>query len=130
MKKLLASIIIVCYLAFSCGVVVNLHYCMGRIDSVKWFTTKSTTLIKCGMMKTSKAHPCCGDEVKIFKIQDDQNNVHASYSIKGLELAAIVPSEFFATSFNNSFQSFDFIKHPPPLLSGQDNYLLNCVFRI
>ncbi len=129
MKKVLASIMIVCYLALSCGVVINLHYCMGRLDSVKLFSVKDEMCGKCGM-KNSKSHGCCGNEIKIIKLQDDQNNAHVSNSIKGLDISVNTPSEFIASLYSNAGLSFHYNNYPPPLLTKQNAYLQNCTFRI
>ncbi len=129
MKKLLASIMIVCYLALSCGIVINYHYCMGRLDSVKLFATKSNLCSSCGM-HSGKVNGCCGDEVKIIRLQDDQNKAHASYSVQGIDAVAIIPSEFIIASFYNADGVLHSDDHSPPLLTGQDTYLQNCVFRI
>lgn len=81
-------------------------------------------------MQTSKPQGCCGDEIKIIKLQVDQNNAYASYSIKGIDAATTVPSIFIAASFYKIDLSFHYNNHSPPSLTGQDTYLQNCVFRI
>lgn len=129
MRKLFASIMIICYLAFSCGIIINYHYCMGRLDSVKLFVAESNICAKCGM-HTAKAHGCCGDEIKIIKIQDDQNVTTVYHSIKNIEAVAKTPSVFICASFCQDEGSLHYMANSPPLLTGQDSYLQNCVFRI
>jgi hypothetical protein len=81
-------------------------------------------------MHTGKSHGCCGDEVKIIKLQDDQNKAHASYTIQGIDAVTITPSEFIIASFYNVDGILHSDDHSPPLLTEQDVYLKNCVFRI
>src|SRR6187200_3244594 len=71
MKKGIAAILLVLYVAFSSGVVISFHYCMDSFDSVQLGATKSDYCGVCGMHK-SEGNECCKDEVKIFKIHDDQ----------------------------------------------------------
>ena len=129
MKKILSTITVFFYLAMSCGIMINLHYCMGRVQSVDFYAAEKKTCGKCGM-PLDKSHGCCKDEVKIFKLQSDQNKASASYSIKNIDLPAIVPSDFIAASFYNIDKSLHYYDHSPPLLAEQGIYLQNCVFRI
>ncbi|HYM94527.1 MAG TPA: hypothetical protein VET23_10335, partial [Chitinophagaceae bacterium] len=65
------------------------------------------------------------------RLQNDQNTTHASYVLKNIQTPSIIPSEFIATSGSAAKISFHNIDHsPPPLLSGSETYLQNCVFRI
>ena len=63
MKKIIASISFLCYLAVTSGVIVNFHYCMNRFASMQWFVAENKNCPTCGM-KINKAHGCCRDEVK------------------------------------------------------------------
>lgn len=129
MKKTLTSITLICYLAVSSGVIVNFHYCMGRLDSVKFFAAESEFCGNCGM-RTSKSHKCCGDEITIIKLQDDQQTAQAIHSLKAPATEIVIPADFIVASFYNADNSLFQIDHSPPLFTGQDTYLLNCVFRI
>ena len=128
MKKGIAAILLVLYVAFSTGVVINFHYCMDTFDSVQFGANKSDYCGVCGMHK-SPGNECCKDEVKIFKIQDDQqtsainfkfnspNAVVADFPLRNeIVLIRSTPELYLQT-------------HSPPL-SKQDTYLQNCVFRI
>ena len=129
MKKLVASITVLVYFVMTCGVVVDLHYCMGRIQSVDFYASEKEYCSKCGM-HSSEAKGCCKNEVKIIKLQSDQNKASVSYSIRNLDAPNNLPSDFIVISFYNSDLKKDFNNHSPPLLNGQDTYLQNCVFRI
>jgi hypothetical protein len=129
MKKTLVSITLLIYLAFSCGVIINFHYCMGRLDSVKFFAGKTNFCGRCGM-HTAKSHKCCGDEIKIVKLQGDQQNAQAIQSLTAPGAIITDPSDFIITSFYNNNESRHQQDHSPPLITVQDTYLQNCVFRI
>ena len=130
MKKIIASISFVCYFAISCGVIINSHYCMNRLASVHLFKTSVDTCGLCGM-DTHESNGCCRDEVKIVKLQQDQNKIPVlTYEIPALEKIVIIPSGFMVASFHNVNEHHHFHNHSPPLLSEQDIYLQNNVFRI
>ena len=49
MKKIVVPILLLCYLALTTGVIVNLHYCMNRLASTELFASESKQCGKCGM---------------------------------------------------------------------------------
>jgi hypothetical protein len=73
------------YLSATSGMVLNVHYCMGKISSVTFGHEKDHndgTCDKCGMIKTE--NHCCKDEVTEVKL----NDVHQTSSV-AFELASI-----------------------------------------
>lgn len=130
MKKAIASITLISYLAVTCGVIVNFHYCMDRLASTALFAKKVTTCGKCGMnIHTSKG--CCRDEVKIIKMETDQKAAYSIlFELPALDAQVCLPSAFIAASFINVKETRHYQNHSPPLLTEQDTYLQNCVFRI
>jgi len=132
MKKTIALISFLCYFAVTSGVVINFHYCMKKLASVHLFESTADECSVCGMdTHEFKASGCCRDEVKLVKLEQDQNKLTlASYDIPSIEPVAIVPSEFIVTPFTNVDEQRHFHNHFPPLLSAQDTYLQNNVFRI
>lgn len=82
-------------------------------------------------MEMHDSSGCCHDEVQIVKMTDDQNKtLIASLTIPALQPAIIEPSVFLVAHFENSEPQRHFHNHSPPLLSAQDTYLQNNVFRI
>lgn len=84
MKNAFISIIAVFYLAVTGGMVINIHYCMGKISSVTFTGNDHAdgTCGKCGMNKTGKH--CCKDDVKTVKLSDS----HEASTV-AFELASI-----------------------------------------
>ena len=72
MKKLVISIVALCYFAVSCGVVVNFHYCMDRLASTSFFAPEIKKCGRCGM-DIHQSNGCCRDEMQLLKLEDDQN---------------------------------------------------------
>ena len=82
-------------------------------------------------METHESNGCCRNELKVVKLEQDQNKVaFVTIEIPSLEAVASVPSEFLIAPFENVFVQRHFYNHSPPLLSEQDTYLQNNVFRI
>jgi hypothetical protein len=130
MKKLLFSISFLCYFAVTSGIVVNSHYCMKQLVSVHLFEKKAKICGKCGMDQ-HESSGCCRDEVKLVKLEQDQN-VHAFTlpGIAALSCQFIMPSEFIVLPFAQDTNERHFQNHSPPLLSEQGSYIENRVFRI
>src|SRR4051812_32824427 len=101
MKKVMLSLLMVCYLAFTCGVMVNSHYCMDKLASTQWFSSGDKKCGKCGM-HMSDAHGCCRDEVQVVKMDDDQRPTAAiDLAVPSFEPTVLVPSAYLVTSFYN-----------------------------
>jgi len=101
---------------------------MDRYDSFQLGAAKSDVCSKCGMHK-SDANKCCNDEVKIFKIDNDQQVASLNYKFTSPETAIeFRPVENMVVLLNNN-HSFFINDHSPPVCT-QDIYLQNCVFRI
>jgi hypothetical protein len=130
MKKLILSIVLVSYLVISTGITVNLHYCMGQLDSAHIFGGKSDTCDKCGM-HIENSMGCCRDEQQLIKMDDDQKtNAVFVFSLPPLEAESYTPSSYLTSIFFNT-PGLDFPSdHSPPILSGSQIYLKNGVFRI
>lgn len=130
MKKLILAISFLCYLTVTCGVVVNLHYCMNKLASVHLFGDTDDKCGQCGM-EVHQWDGCCHDEVKVIKLEQDQNKVAAvDYSLTSVAGLITTPSAFISASFYTIPDKPCFNSHSPPLLSVQDTYLQNNVFRI
>ncbi|MCY7310723.1 MAG: hypothetical protein LH619_08090, partial [Chitinophagaceae bacterium] len=120
MKKIIFAISFVCYFAVTSGVVINSHYCMKRLVSVHLFDTSRDVCGRCGM-ENRESKGCCSDELKVVKLEQDQNKVaFATIEIPSLEPVASVPSGFIVAPFVNIFEQRHFHNHSPPLLSEQD----------
>jgi hypothetical protein len=131
MKKAIALISFVLYFAFTCGIVITSHYCMKRLVSISVFQSKSDRCGKCGMDIHEGENNCCKDETCFVKLVLDQNKIpYTVYSIPSLEPLAAEVSDHITCSLYNIDERRHFHNHSPPLLSAQDTYLQNGVFRI
>ena len=129
MKRFLATILLVTYLAFSSGVVINYHFCMNELASATLFEKDQDVCGMCGMHNDNNG--CCHDEVVVIKAEDDQNvTATPNYVVKAPE------TEWPPVPPLNLLQHFDpagfthVVPPGPPLLTDQKLYLQNRVFRI
>ena len=130
MKQFIAAILILVYLGASSGVVINSHYCMKKLVSVKLFETKAEQCGQCGMEMHDNPG-CCHDDTKFVKLVQDQ--VKSPVPFYNFSLAAVLPAQtsafLLASLFNTDTETYS-DNHSPPLRSEQHQYIVFRVFRI
>ena len=101
------------YLAITSGLVLQIHYCMGRQSgaTVAISAEADHTCGKCGM--TNGKNKCCHDEVKFIKLQDAHKQVTADFEVAA---PAATVSEFnlINASQLSSCQPSAPANHSPP----------------
>ncbi|GAB4092422.1 hypothetical protein GCM10028786_13480 [Flaviaesturariibacter terrae] len=120
--------ILVSYFTVSTGFVVNMHYCMDRFHSWQLGSTDSDKCATCGM--SVKKNKCCHDQVKVLKLQQDAPGAY--YFLAAFAAPANVPTlqHWMPAPLAVTLPRPATPIHGPPLLSKQDTYLRNAVFRI
>jgi len=106
---------------------MNIHYCMGKVNSVKLAVLPAATCM-CGKSMSKKG--CCKTEAKLVKIEDAQKAAYTDFTI---QLPAALPFTALNLLQAPSYNAQPIVLpqvNAPPLLSEQDTYLQNCVFRI
>ena len=130
MKKLIAGISFILYFAATSGVVINSHYCMKKLVSIHLFGEKPDVCGRCGM-DMHDTGGCCRDEITVAKLVQDQVKIPVTlFELPSLEQASIPVSDFMLFPVTVTEEERHFHNHSPPLLSAQDTYLQNNVFRI
>lgn len=73
MRKAIYSLVVGVYFLLSCGVVVQLHYCMDRLAEVGLFADEHRgDCADCGMAMDA-ANDCCQDRTEVIKLVQDQS---------------------------------------------------------
>lgn len=127
MKRLVATCLSLVYLAMVSGVVVNTHYCMGKVASVAIGHSDSDRCDDCGMANTG----CCKDEVKVVKIADTHSYSAPHYQIEKPESRQVATVHSSEPSWSGCLDGIPAIEKGPPLvLDGRDHCILHRVFRI
>jgi hypothetical protein len=137
MKRFLAAILALVYLSFSTGMMVHLHYCMGKF--VSWsLSNKETRMCDyCGMPKKSSTdagltkNNCCQDEHKQIKTEKDQKILSPGFQItKPFQVAIITNYPELSNLRNSSPAVVRCNMNGPPHSSTLAAFLLHCNFRI
>jgi hypothetical protein len=126
MKKILALLLAVLYMTTSSGVVLKVHYCMGRISSVEVDNFKDA-FCKCGKQKSGAT--CCQSEVKVLKNANDHRSTLASFDLKLPPVDLPSPVSLSDLYYPNSTLPVNPSGHAPPGACCK-SYIENCVFRI
>lgn len=77
MRKAIYSLVVGVYFLLSCGVVVQLHYCMDRLAEIGLFSDQHLgACTDCGMAM-DEANDCCQDRTEVIKLVQDQSVSHS-----------------------------------------------------
>lgn len=131
MKKLASSILFILYLGASSGATLNLHYCMGKLDSWGFETRQDEKCGSCGMETKDKNDGCCKDEFKQIKVEEThkaaENNFECSvYSSHNIITQNNSTNELLSIPVKQHFNTI----HAPPLITDIPAFLRNCCFLI
>jgi len=130
MKKAVVICMLLLYGAVTIGATVHIHYCMGRFTGISFVDGKNAVCNTCGMAK-DKAHGCCREECKQFKIAADQLLTNNTYTSQDVNSYAILPP--VAHYAVQTAQPAPFVKpvsHAPPNRQLEKLYLQHNVWRI
>lgn len=129
MKKFTVILIAILYTAVTSGFTVNVHYCMGKLATVKLQSHADHACNKCG--KPGKSGNCCKDEFKYCKFEASHQAVKVIQSVApevmDLSLPVIivpVPPVQVITTFSAYYH------HAPPGISDIPLYIQHCTYLI
>lgn len=128
MKKLATTILLLIYFVVSTGFVVSVHFCMDELNSIELGEVTDSECNQCGMI-IKDSDGCCKDEVKVMKMQVDQNLAKLVKISFPIPLITSFSTQFLFTPLVSDASANEPVAHGPPL-SKQDTYLQNSVFRI
>lgn len=127
MKHFAAICLSLLYLAMVSGVVVNIHYCMGKVASVALGHSESDRCGDCGMDNKG----CCKDEVKVVKVDDTHSFSTPHFQVDKPVLRQASPAYVFDVAQAHSSECMtDTDGSPPHALDGRSRCILHRVFRI
>ena len=128
MNRIVALYMIILYTTFTTGMAVNIHYCAGRVSSVK--IDASADKDACGLCSKAKKSGCCHDETKFFKV-DDAHSIAVINDVPGAPVSIATVNYSIQKDVTENISSKNILKnHSPPALSPPDIFTRNCVFRI
>jgi len=132
MKKLIVAILALIYITTSTGVIVHMHYCMGKVVELGLVSNVKNNCGKCGkVIVEGKDNDCCKDKVKLLKNMADQRNAELAFQMIHC-IAVEMPVSFIEIPpINFTSVTVDYpLSHAPPLHHGVPLYILNCIYLI
>lgn len=126
MRKALIIALASMYLLVSSGIVVNMHYCMGKLASLGIGHHDSKTCSSCGMDNNG----CCKDEIKVVKLQDNQETTAGFTAVPKMEAEQISWVLPITTTWDPEQGAVRHFAHAPPETDAHSLQTLYCVFRI
>ena len=134
MKKIFLYLLSFIFIITSSGVMVNMHYCMGKLAGTSMSLVSNTPKKcgKCGMKKSTKqGKGCCHDSKKLIKNVVDQNIANSLFNVDHQLVLLPNSSDFETVSIvvsDNAKQSN--YSHAPPDQLGVPIYIVDCSFLI
>jgi len=131
MKRFLATILTVLYLATSVSATVRLHYCMGKLRSASLVRSNN---VACNICKVkSSEHSCCKDVYKVIKAVD--THVYSNivfHVVKGQYDLGQISYPFLSCSLITWNKNVYINTHAPPdkVISGCPIYIKVRNFRV
>ncbi|QEH42472.1 hypothetical protein [Chitinophaga sp. XS-30] len=132
MKKIVALILAVLYMASSTGATFHMHYCNGKLVDVALWHGEQHPCEKCGPETGICAKSCCEDEHKTVKLDNDQQSKESSvhfmqpagaviplHSKPDFSAAAVLPVKYTHR-----------VSHAPPRVNPVETHILYCTFLI
>ncbi|NCW87724.1 MAG: hypothetical protein EBV71_02385 [Chitinophagia bacterium] len=130
MKKLVITLVALVYFFAVTGWQINIHYCMGRVDSVSLLTSHTDSCDTCGMART-ESNGCCHDENQFVRLTQDQKlpvSLHYQLVSPVTELSIIVTPTIVDPTLSRD--SFVIWAGMDPPVAKTPVFILNRVFRI
>ncbi len=129
MKKIITGIIAVLYMLATCGIAMEIHYCMGKKAGINFYFAKDDACGKCGMKEKKKG--CCHNEHKFAKLSGIHKNVYNNIAFTTPEiLIAAIQYHLYSWQLPNAISLSSISNHSPPNYAMRPACILNCVFRI
>ena len=118
MKQAIIILLVSIYTTFNIGLVVNTHYCGGKVASVSIYKTQENGCTLCGKKKMSK--DCCKDTQTQFTMADTQDSPqinsgfsHFSFAFTLIPFAGFIPASTFSIINQQSIKLYSLDTGPP-----------------
>jgi hypothetical protein len=126
MKKLLVIMLMLMYGFSSTGMTLQLHYCCGKLKSIKWTPAQESG---CGSKHKMGSKPCCENKQLSNKVKADHDNyqpVVKSFKV----LPEVVKHAADSSVLSSKGAQLSPVAFAPPPLVSQPLFIRNRVLRI
>lgn len=112
----------------SSGMVMEIHYCMGKKAGQDIYSAKNDKCPKCGMKE--KKDGCCSDKHELVKLEDSHKNVYNTLDFSAKEISIVNEYSLYNCQLPVTAAATIVTNHSPPNYNWPDAGIMNCVFRI
>lgn len=129
MKRFFAIFFALLYTALTSGFTINVHYCMGKMASVKLQSADTDKCNKCG--KPAKSMDCCKNEFKFCKVTASHQAAKALQKDFTIAVDLQLPVRILPVSALSAQKiRVGGYPHDPPERTATPIFLKNCTFLI
>ena len=124
MKRLTAILLALIYISTTSGIVINTHYCMGKIAEIALGASGSAKCDTCGMENEG----CCHDDLQVIKLTDNHHFSVIHFEVPSV--SAMVPARTEGVEHERQAHIINgsLANHSPPIAVSRN--VLFCVYRI
>ena len=112
MKRFLIILFASFYLLLTAGFTINIHYCLGEVESITPFIQADVCC--CGTDEMPM--DCCGDKQMVFQFSPDDQLIKSEHSVFKAPLLETIEIASVRSLENEGHQKviYKFYKSPPP----------------
>ena len=126
LKKSITLLVAVAYLMLTSGIVVDLHYCMGKLAAVDFKHSSGKACERCGMT----GNDCCRDEFKVVKLDDSHQQSAMTAASELVQSPVILLSQAWQSNLSETPQQLIPDQFSPPDIPSRAALPLLCIFII
>jgi hypothetical protein len=124
MKRLTAILLALIYISTTSGIVINTHYCMGKIAEIALGASGKAKCGTCGMENEG----CCHDDLQVLKLTDNHHFTAIHFEVPQVHAVVAAHSEQLEREIPVQVINRNLANHSPPLPVSRN--VLFCVYRI
>jgi hypothetical protein len=124
MKRLTAILLALIYISTTSGIVINTHYCMGKIAEIALGASGNAKCDTCGMENEG----CCHDDLQVIKLTENHHYSAVKFELPSLHVIAPPHTEQDEREITSRIVTGSLRNHSPPI--GVSRNILFCVYRI
>lgn len=128
MRKLILIFLALVYTVISIGITVNMHYCMGNLAEVNWFSSPQSC---CESNPSGFKSHCCTNQQLTAKLAIDQqtlSDIDFQFNPASIDLFPLLWQEYIHPE--NDLDSSSFVIVDPPQWHAPSLHVHYCTFLI
>ncbi|HSF44661.1 MAG TPA: hypothetical protein VLA58_01580 [Chitinophagaceae bacterium] len=124
MKRLTAILLALIYISTTSGIVINTHYCMGKIAEIALGASGQDKCNTCGMENEG----CCHDDLQVIKLTENHHFSAVHFELPAIHDVAPAYNSQEENEIPFGIASGSLRNHSPP--NAVSRNVLYCVYRI